>query len=90
MLTTNGQTDSQKMEISKGAVIFLVILACVVACFIGYAIHYVSTNGFHSRDRESAGEISSDQKAYMQQVRDRNIRGLMFESRGHQSMGSSW
>lgn len=77
------------MEITKGAVIFLVILACVVACFIGYAIHYVSTNGFHSRDREAALECSNDQQAYMQQLRDRNLRELAFEARqGRHSMGS--
>mgnify|MGYP001111309423 CR=1 FL=1 len=61
-------------NLSNSAIIFLVILGCVVAVLIGYAIHYTMTNGFYRV--EDNREISWDQRHYMKSVRDQNRKWL--------------
>lgn len=59
--------------------VFCIILGCVISVVIGYAIHSMATNGFS--DEEDYKDISEDQRAYMREVRERNLAALEYESR---------
>lgn len=54
--------------------VFVIIVGCVVATFIGYSLHYISTNGFADDDCEP--EMSENQRQYMRDVRWRNVLDL--------------
>ncbi|KAF7171071.1 hypothetical protein CNMCM6106_005551 [Aspergillus hiratsukae] len=61
-------------ELSKEAIILIVIVGCVVSVLIGYSIHYISTNGF--RDDETEREMGYEQKEYMRGLRLKNMEIL--------------
>lgn len=61
-------------ELSKEAIILIVIVGCVVSVLIGYSIHYISTNGF--RDDETEREMGYEQKEYMRRLRLKNMEIL--------------
>ncbi|KAJ5947452.1 hypothetical protein N7466_000467 [Penicillium verhagenii] len=54
--------------------VFLIIVGCVVVTFIGYSVHYISTNGFS--DDKYEPEMSDDQRRYLREVRFRNFLAL--------------
>ncbi|KAF7179592.1 hypothetical protein CNMCM7691_008640 [Aspergillus felis] len=54
-------------ELSKEAVILIVIISCVVSVLIGYSIHYIATNGF--RDDQTEKDMTYEQKEYMRCLR---------------------
>lgn len=64
-------------ELSYGLIIFLVILGCIVSAVIGYAVHYVTTNGFYRN--ENRKEMSEEQRKYMHMIRMENRRRLAYE-----------
>ncbi|PKX97978.1 uncharacterized protein P174DRAFT_436381 [Aspergillus novofumigatus IBT 16806] len=66
-------------ELSKEAIILIVIVGCVVSVLIGYSIHYVFTNGF--RDDQTEKDMTYEQKEYMRGVRLKNMEMLAGQAR---------
>ncbi|GIC84378.1 uncharacterized protein Aud_000194 [Aspergillus udagawae] len=53
-------------ELSKEAIILIVIVGCVVSVLIGYSIHYISSGGF--RDDQTEKDMTYEQKEYMRRI----------------------
>ncbi|GJP94940.1 guanylate kinase [Aspergillus niger] len=64
--------------IAKEAIIFFVILGCVVVSVFGYSIHYLMTNGFYGEERNL--DFPPEQRIYMRQLR---LRDLHWMARDH-------
>ncbi|KAJ5238904.1 hypothetical protein N7468_003523 [Penicillium chermesinum] len=59
--------------------VFCIILGSVLSVVIGYAIHSMATNGFSDGPAEK--ELGEEQRAYMREVRERNLEALIYECR---------
>ncbi|GAQ07438.1 hypothetical protein ALT_4759 [Aspergillus lentulus] len=66
-------------ELSKEAIILIVIVGCVVSVLIGYSIHYISTGGF--RDDQTEKDMTYEQKEYMRGLRLKNMEMLAGQAR---------
>jgi hypothetical protein len=66
-------------ELSKEAIILIVIVGCVVSVLIGYSIHYISSGGF--RDDQTEKEMTYEQKEYMRSLRLKNMEMLAEQAR---------
>ena len=60
--------------------VLCIIVGCLVALFICYAIHHTATNGFE--DDACVQEISPDQAQYMRNLRYRYRLELLKSVRG--------
>ncbi|BCR95845.1 uncharacterized protein AKAW2_20785S [Aspergillus luchuensis] len=60
--------------IAKEAIIFFVILGCVVVSVFGYSIHYLATNGFYGEERDL--DFPPEQRIYMRQLRLRDLHWM--------------
>ncbi|GAQ33956.1 hypothetical protein AKAW_01727 [Aspergillus niger] len=60
--------------IAKEAIIFFVILGCVVVSVFGYSIHYLATNGFYGEERNL--DFPPEQRIYMRQLRLRDLHWM--------------
>ncbi|OJJ47330.1 hypothetical protein ASPZODRAFT_1945060 [Penicilliopsis zonata CBS 506.65] len=70
-------TRTGKMAMSYELIVFLVILGCVAAVLIAYALH----SHFSPPTEDVFPQPSHEQKGYMREVRERNIDALVYESR---------
>jgi hypothetical protein len=61
--------------VSKEVIILLVIIGCVVSVLLGYAIHYLSTNGFNGHNQTK--DMAQEQRQYMRGVRMRQLGWMM-------------
>ncbi|GFG27260.1 hypothetical protein IFM61606_07284 [Aspergillus udagawae] len=66
-------------ELSKEAIILIVIVGCVVSVLIGYSIHYISSGGF--RDDQTEKDMTYEQKEYMRRLRLKNMEILAEQAR---------
>ncbi|GFF32859.1 hypothetical protein IFM46972_03701 [Aspergillus udagawae] len=66
-------------ELSKEAIILIVIVGCVVSVLIGYSIHYISSGGF--RDDQTEKDMTYEQKEYMRSLRLKNMEMLAEQAR---------
>ncbi|GCB26565.1 hypothetical protein AAWM_09450 [Aspergillus awamori] len=70
--------NNKMVYIAKEAIIFFVILGCVVVSVFGYSIHYLMTNGFYGEERNL--DFPPEQRIYMRQLR---LRDLHWMARDH-------
>ncbi|BCR98736.1 uncharacterized protein AKAW2_40419S [Aspergillus luchuensis] len=65
--------------IGDAAVIFFVILGCVMLTLSGYSTHYLMTNGFYGLERDF--DPTAEQRVYMRQLRLRDLHWMARDNR---------
>lgn len=65
--------------IGDAAVIFFVILGCVMLTLSGYSTHYLMTNGFYGLERDI--DPTAEQRVYMRQLRLRDLHWMARDNR---------
>lgn len=73
-------------KISKSAVIVLIILGCFCAVLIGYSMHRMIGGKSFKTDEEELPGAGQEQRAYMREIRQANLKMLYYESRQRDKM----
>ncbi|KAG2413504.1 hypothetical protein HFD88_002693 [Aspergillus terreus] len=76
---------SGEWNISRSAIIVLIILGCFCAVLIGYSMHRVIGGKAFKAPEEALEGPGDEQVAYMRQIRQRNLAMMYHESRQRDS-----
>ncbi|PKY07180.1 hypothetical protein P168DRAFT_315699 [Aspergillus campestris IBT 28561] len=68
-------------EISRSAIVVLILLGCIISVLIGYSMHRLMGGSAFEGQEEALEGPGNEQMAYMRQIRQRNLAMIYHGSR---------